>query len=620
MSADDDDWDLLDSVYDTVASAVKATEADIVDALRRNDYDADLAIAALFEKRKRKPVNGAASNAAAAGSKSNNRASPAVIIVPLSPPPNPVVAPARAIASSSAVAARVTAAVAPIVVPAHITAILKDVRPSISVAVIGHVDAGKSTLLGRLMRDLHIVSARECQRLAASAREAGRASFALAWLLDEGATERSRGVTVDVAEVVIPLSSIDVLLLDAPGHRDFVPAMITAVAQADAAVLVVDATAGGFEAGWDGNRSALSEQGGGGLTREHILLARSLGVTQLIVAVNKIDASEIALSSDRFNYVRDIMMPALLTAGFNRDAVVFVPVSGLSGLNVARRPAAELSAVTERRSSAQMADILEDLGLAGDSMGSVSRTSADAGFDEEELRTFIEWYGCASPSLVDALNALRPSPRNSATPLRFCISDANFSRESGASGGVRVSGRVEGGWVESGATVAVYPGSASGIIRSISRRGCSLAAAGSGSVVDLLLAGFEADISSGLAPGTVLAWPIAPARECIKFKAKLAAVGDLPVPIVRGQRVTLHTVCCAVPAVISRLLRTLDGDGSAAIVRPRVIVSGCNAIVRVVLAHPIALDTYANDKRLGRFVLRYAGKTIAAGKVTKLTR
>jgi len=339
MSADDEDWDLLDSVYDTVASAVKATEADIVDALRRNDYDADLAIAALFEKRKKKQVNSAASNAAA-GSKSNNRASPAVVAS--LPPPNPVGAtsrPAPAIASSATVA-RVAAAVAPVVMPAHIATILSDARPSISVAVIGHVDAGKSTLLGRLMRDLHIVSARECQRLAASAREAGRASFALAWLLDEGATERSRGVTVDVAEVVIPLLSIDVLLLDAPGHRDFVPALITAVAQADAAVLVVDATTGGFEAGWDGIRSASSEQGGG-LTREHILLARSLGVTQLIVAVNKIDASEIALSSDRFKYVRNIMMPALLTAGFKRDAVVFVPVSGLSGLNVARRPAAE---------------------------------------------------------------------------------------------------------------------------------------------------------------------------------------------------------------------------------------------------------------------------------------
>uniref|UniRef100_A0A8I6GLW0 HBS1-like protein n=1 Tax=Rattus norvegicus TaxID=10116 RepID=A0A8I6GLW0_RAT len=170
----------------------------------------------------------------------------------------------------------------------------------LNLVVIGHVDAGKSTLMGHMLYLLGNVNKRTMHKYEQESKKAGKASFAYAWVLDETGEERERGVTMDVGMTKFETTTKVVTLMDAPGHKDFIPNMITGAAQADVAVLVVDASRGEFEAGFET----------GGQTREHGLLVRSLGVTQLAVAVNKMD---------------------------QESDVAFIPTSGLSGENLTSR-------------------------------------------------------------------------------------------------------------------------------------------------------------------------------------------------------------------------------------------------------------------------------------------
>eukprot|EP00611_Tribonema_gayanum_P020562 TRINITY_DN3768_c0_g2_i3.p1 TRINITY_DN3768_c0_g2~~TRINITY_DN3768_c0_g2_i3.p1 ORF type:complete len:507 (+),score=147.21 TRINITY_DN3768_c0_g2_i3:22-1521(+) len=198
-------------------------------------------------------------------------------------------------------------------------------KQRLSMVVVGHVDAGKSTLMGQVLVKMGHVSQRVLHKHEREAREQGKASFYLAWIMDEDEEERAHGVTIDVAQKHIVTETKLITLLDAPGHRDFIPKMISGACAADVAVLVVPATPGEFESCFESS----------GQTKEHALLVKALGVNQVVVAVNKLDAAVPPWDEGRYEAIKASVEPFLRQIGFKAGKVRFVPVSGLSGENVA---------------------------------------------------------------------------------------------------------------------------------------------------------------------------------------------------------------------------------------------------------------------------------------------
>jgi elongation factor 1 alpha-like protein len=210
---------------------------------------------------------------------------------------------------------------------------------------LGHVDAGKSTLMGRLLVELKFVEERTVEKYRRLAEKSGKQSFALAWVMDQRSEERDRGVTIDIATNHFETETTKFTILDAPGHKDFVPNMIAGASQADFAILVIDANTGAYEKGLKGQ------------TREHVLLLRSLGVQRLIVAVNKLDM--VGWSKDRFEEITQQVSGFLTGLGFQDKHVTFVPISGLDGHNIIKNiedPAASWY------TGGTLADALEDSG------------------------------------------------------------------------------------------------------------------------------------------------------------------------------------------------------------------------------------------------------------------
>ena len=195
---------------------------------------------------------------------------------------------------------------------------------------IGHVDAGKSTLMGRLLHDLKVVDQRTVDKYRKEAEKMGKASFALAWVLDQGTEERERGVTIDIANHKFETEKTVFTILDAPGHRDFIPNMIAGASQADFAILVIDASTGNFESGLKGQ------------TKEHALLVRSMGVQRMVIAINKLDTLQ--WSQERYDEISQQVAAFLTAAGFLAKNISFVPCSGLTGDNIVHKATAPLAA------------------------------------------------------------------------------------------------------------------------------------------------------------------------------------------------------------------------------------------------------------------------------------
>merc|ERR1712121_310968 len=201
---------------------------------------------------------------------------------------------------------------------------VKDDKIHINIIVIGHVDSGKSTTTGHLIYQCGGSDKRTIEKFEKEAAEMGKGSFKYAWVLDKLKAERERGITIDIALWKFETTKYYVTIIDAPGHRDFIKNMITGTSQADCAVLIVAASTGEFESGISKN----------GQTREHALLAYTLGVKQMIVAVNKMDNTEPAYSQKRFEEIKKEITAYIKKVGYNPKGVAVVPISGFEGDNM----------------------------------------------------------------------------------------------------------------------------------------------------------------------------------------------------------------------------------------------------------------------------------------------
>jgi peptide chain release factor subunit 3 len=199
------------------------------------------------------------------------------------------------------------------------------VKEHLNIVFIGHVDAGKSTFGGNLLYLTGMVDKRTMEKYEREAKEAGRESWYLSWALDSTPQERAKGKTVEVGRAYFETPFRRYTILDAPGHKTFVPSMISGAAQADIAILVISARKGEFETGFEK----------GGQTREHIMLVKTAGVSKIIVAINKMDDPTVNWDKARYEEIRDKLIPFVRAAGFNpKTDVTFMPVSAFTGVNL----------------------------------------------------------------------------------------------------------------------------------------------------------------------------------------------------------------------------------------------------------------------------------------------
>ncbi|KAM7267964.1 hypothetical protein ACFE04_010130 [Oxalis oulophora] len=430
-----------------------------------------------------------------------------------------------------------------------------DAMTQLNLAIVGHVDSGKSTLSGRLLHLLGRISQKQMHKYQKDAKSQGKGSFAYAWALDESAEERERGITMTVAIAFFDTKKYHVVILDSPGHKDFVPNMISGATQADAAILVIDASVGSFEAGLDSSK---------GQTKEHAQLIRSFGVDQIIVVVNKMDVVE--YSKDRFDLIKNQLGTFLRSVNFKDSSVLWIPVSAMENQNLAASPS------DERLSS---------------------------------------WY--RGPYLLDAIDSLQPPTRDFSKPLMMPICDV--IKSSTAQGGISAVGKLEAGALRSGVKVLVMPSGEVGTVRSLERDSQTCTVARAGDNVNVTLQGVDA---TQVSAGGVLCHPDFPIAFARHLELKVVIL-DVQVPILIGSQLEFHVHHAKEAASVVRLVSLLDSKtGKPGKKNPRILTSKQSAVIEVRLEEPVCVVEFSKCKGLGRVSLRCLGKTVAAGIVTKI--
>lgn len=434
-----------------------------------------------------------------------------------------------------------------------------DPRPHLNLVFIGHVDAGKSTTCGNIMYLSGLVDERTIEKYQKEAKAKNRDSWFLAYLMDTGEEERTKGITIEVGRTAFETANRRYTILDAPGHKNYVVNMIAGATQADVGVLLISARKGEFETGFER----------GGQTREHAMLAKTLGISRLVVAVNKMDDPTVEWREERFTDICDKLKPFLKSCGYrttSEDDVIFIPVSGLQGDNLKTPP-------TDPRASW----VIEK----------------------------------KHPTLFDTLDSTKLPPRNADAPLRMPI------LESFKEMGVMVTGKIEQGKVSIGTQCVIQPTNLETEVLSIYIEDTEVNYALPGENVRLKLKNVEED---QIHRGFVLSSIQSPCPVVAEFEADVLIVELLEHrPLISaGYSCVFHCHTVMEEVIVTKLVESTDLATKKKALKPRFVKSGAFVKFRLQLQNSACLEAYTTTPQMGRFTLRDEGKTIAIGKITAI--
>jgi elongation factor 1-alpha len=424
----------------------------------------------------------------------------------------------------------------------------------INLVVIGHVDSGKSTTTGHLIYKCGGIDKRTIEKYEKEANEMGKGSFKYAWVLDKLKAERERGITIDIALWKFETKKFYFTIIDAPGHRDFIKNMITGTSQADVAILIIASGAGEFEAGYAKN----------GQTREHAVLAYTLGVKQMIVCINKMDDKSTNYSEARYTEIKDELTKFLTKTGYKADTIPFIPISGWNGDNMIDR---------------------------SDKM---------------------KWY--KGPILIEALDAINPPKRPSEKPLRLPLQDVY---KIGGIGTVPV-GRVETGVLKPGMMVIFSPVQLVTEVKSVEMHHEALESAGPGDNVGFNVKNVSIkDIRRGFVAGDSKTDPPMPTAS---FDAQVIVL-DHPNVIAAGYTPVVDCHTAHIACKFNKLLYLIDKRNGKMIEElPKSVKSGQACIVEMIPTKPLCVEAFSEYPPLGRFAVRDMRKTVAVGVIKRVMR
>jgi elongation factor 1-alpha len=424
----------------------------------------------------------------------------------------------------------------------------------INLVVIGHVDAGKSTTTGHLIYKCGGIDKRTIEKFEKEAAELGKSSFKYAWVLDNLKAERERGITIDIALWKFQSPKYYFTVIDAPGHRDFIKNMITGTSQADVAILVVASGVGEFEAG-------VSKEG---QTREHALLAYTLGVKQMIVCVNKMDDSSVKYGESRYSEIKSEVSIYLKKVGYKPMKIPFVPISGWAGDNMIDRS------------------------------------------------TNMPWY--KGPYLLEALDLVNPPKRPVDKPLRLPLQDVY---KIGGIGTVPV-GRVETGILKPGMVVTFAPAQLSTEVKSVEMHHESLPEAVPGDNVGFNVKNLSVkEIRRGFVAGDSSKDPPCPTAD---FNAQVIVLNH-PGQISNGYSPVLDCHTAHVACKFKEISQKMDRrSGKVLEENPKFVKSGDACMVTLEPSKPMCVEVFTEYPPLGRFAVRDMRQTVAVGVIKGVSK